>query len=108
MLSMCGSVLTKLAPTNGKPLGELAIATAFSGTLVGTQLTDDFLQIRAGGDQALFQGLGKYLLEAEAQGRKTPGLSTVLDDEFINNHTVGINEYLRQLEKVEWDDIVDA
>ena len=37
--------------------------------LVGTQLTDDFLQIRAGGDQALFQGLGKYLLEAERAGR---------------------------------------
>jgi molybdopterin-dependent oxidoreductase alpha subunit len=75
---------------------------------VGTQLTDDFLQIRAGGDQALFQGLGKYLLEAEAQGRKTPGLTTVLDHEFINNHTVGINEYLRHLEKVQWTEIVEA
>ncbi|MGM7778880.1 FdhF/YdeP family oxidoreductase [Arthrobacter sp. KNU-44] len=79
-----------------------------SGTLVGTQLTDDFLQIRAGGDQALFQGLGKYLLEAEAQGRKTLGLPTVLDHEFIEDHTVDIEEYLRYLEKVEWDDIVEA
>ncbi|MBO1268950.1 FdhF/YdeP family oxidoreductase [Arthrobacter cavernae] len=79
-----------------------------AGMLHGTQLTDDFLQIRAGGDQALFQGLGKYLLEAEARGRKTPGLSTVLDHEFIKDHTVGIDDYLRYLEKAEWDDIVEA
>lgn len=56
--------------------------------VVGTQLTDDFLQIRAGVDQAFFQGLGKYLLEAEAQGRKTPGLRTELDHEFIADHIV--------------------
>ncbi|KNH14959.1 hypothetical protein ACU18_17900 [Arthrobacter sp. ZBG10] len=79
-----------------------------SGMVKGIQLTDDFLQIRAGGDQALFQGLGKYLLEAEAQGRNTPGLSTVLDHGFINDHTVGLDDYLRYLEKAEWDDIVEA
>ncbi len=79
-----------------------------SGMVKGTQLTDDFLQIRAGGDQALFQGLGKYLLEAESQGRKTPGLSTVLDHDFIRDHTVGIDEYLRSLEETQWDDILEA
>jgi anaerobic selenocysteine-containing dehydrogenase len=30
-----------------------------------TQLADDYLPIRIGGDQALFQSLGKLLLEAE-------------------------------------------
>jgi molybdopterin-dependent oxidoreductase alpha subunit len=103
-----GAVIISVNPLPEAGLLRFENPQTISGTLVGTELTDDFLQIRAGGDQALFQGLGKYLLEAEAQGRKTPGLTTVLDHEFINNHTVGINEYLRHLEKVQWSEIVEA
>ncbi|MGM9474090.1 FdhF/YdeP family oxidoreductase [Pseudarthrobacter sp. YS3] len=103
-----GAVIISVNPLPEAGLLRFENPQHLSGMVVGTQLTDDFLQIRAGGDQALFQGLGKYLLEAEAQGRKTPGLSTVLDHEFIKDHTVGIDEYLRYLEKAEWDDIVEA
>ena len=103
-----GAVIISVNPLPEAGLLRFENPQNISGMVVGTQLTDDFLQIRAGGDQALFQGLGKYLLEAEAQGRKTPGLPTVLDHEFIKDHTVGIDEYLRYLEKAEWDDIVEA
>ncbi|AOT03690.1 FdhF/YdeP family oxidoreductase [Arthrobacter sp. U41] len=103
-----GAVIISVNPLPEAGLLRFENPQTISGTFVGTQLTDDFLQIRAGGDQALFQGLGKYLLEAEAQGRKTLGLTAVLDHEFINNHTVGINEYLRHLEKVQWSEIVEA
>ncbi|MHA7290809.1 FdhF/YdeP family oxidoreductase [Arthrobacter sp. MDT3-24] len=103
-----GAVIISVNPLPEAGLLRFENPQNISGMVVGTQLTDDFLQIRAGGDQALFQGLGKYLLEAEAQGRKTPGLSTVLDHEFIKHHTVGIDEYLRYLEKAEWNDIVEA
>ncbi|MEJ1181708.1 MULTISPECIES: FdhF/YdeP family oxidoreductase [unclassified Pseudarthrobacter] len=103
-----GAVIISVNPLPEAGLLRFENPQNISGMVVGTQLTDDFLQIRAGGDQALFQGLGKYLLEAEAQGRKTPGLTTVLDHEFIKDHTVGIDEYLRYLEKAEWDDIVEA
>ncbi|MDV8148864.1 FdhF/YdeP family oxidoreductase [Arthrobacter sp. B10-11] len=103
-----GAVIISVNPLPEAGLLRFENPQNISSMVVGTQLTDDFLQIRAGGDQALFQGLGKYLLEAEAQGRKTPGLPTVLDHEFIKDHTVGIDEYLRYLEKAEWDDIVEA
>ena len=103
-----GAVIISVNPLPEAGLLRFENPQNISGMVVGTQLTDDFLQIRAGGDQALFQGLGKYLLEAEAQGRETPGLPTVLDHEFIKDHTVGIDEYLRYLEKAEWDDIVEA
>ena len=33
--------------------------------LGGTKLADQFVQIRLGGDQALFQAIGKHLLEFE-------------------------------------------
>ncbi|MDI2034411.1 FdhF/YdeP family oxidoreductase [Paenarthrobacter nitroguajacolicus] len=103
-----GAVIVSVNPLPEAGLLHFENPQHVAGMVVGTQLTDDFLQIRAGGDQALFQGLGKYLLEAEAAGRKTPGLDTVLDHAFINDHTVGIDDYLRFLEKVEWDDIVEA
>jgi molybdopterin-dependent oxidoreductase alpha subunit len=103
-----GAVIISVNPLPEAGLFRFENPQNISGMVVGTQLTDDFLQIRAGGDQALFQGLGKYLLEAEAQGRKTPGLSTVLDHGFIEDNTVGINEYLQYLETAEWDDIVEA
>lgn len=103
-----GAVIVSVNPLPEAGLLRFENPQTISGMVTGTELTDDFLQIRAGGDQALFQGLGKYLLEAEAQGRNTPGLSTVLDHEFIKNHTVGIDEYLRYLDKAEWDDIVEA
>jgi molybdopterin-dependent oxidoreductase alpha subunit len=103
-----GAVIISVNPLPEAGLLRFENPQNISGMVVGTQLTDDFLQIRAGGDQALFQGLGKYLVEAEAQGRKTPGLATVLDHDFIRDHTVGIDDYLRYLEKAEWDDIVEA
>ncbi|MBT2593821.1 FdhF/YdeP family oxidoreductase [Arthrobacter sp. ISL-72] len=103
-----GAVIVSVNPLPEAGLLRFENPQTVSGMLVGTQLTDDFLQIRAGGDQALFQGLGKYLLEAETLGRNTPGLSTVLDHDFINSHTVGIDGYLQQIEKVEWDDIIEA
>ncbi|WUD75935.1 FdhF/YdeP family oxidoreductase [Streptomyces sp. NBC_00510] len=53
----------------------------------GTALADLFLQIRLGGDQALFRALNKALLEAEDQA---PG--TVLDQAFIDGHTHGFEE----------------
>ncbi|GAA1047939.1 FdhF/YdeP family oxidoreductase [Arthrobacter russicus] len=53
----------------------------------GTEIADEFLQIRIGGDQALFQFLGKLLLEAEAAGRE------VLDHGFIKQHTTGFADY---------------
>lgn len=53
----------------------------------GTALADDFLQIRLGGDQALFQGLGRLLVEAEEDH------GNVFDTDFLATHTVGLEDY---------------
>lgn len=58
----------------------------------GTALADLFLQIRLGGDQALFRALNKALLEAEDAGDR-PG--TVLDRAFIDEHTHAFEEFAR-------------
>ncbi|KQR16789.1 FdhF/YdeP family oxidoreductase [Cellulomonas sp. Leaf334] len=53
----------------------------------GSDLADQFLQIRSGGDMALLQWVSRRVLEAED---RNPG--TVLDHEFLAEHTLGLDE----------------
>ncbi|TPQ18161.1 FdhF/YdeP family oxidoreductase [Streptomyces sporangiiformans] len=69
----------------------------------GTQLADLFLQIRLGGDQALFQAFNRLLLEAEDDA---PG--TVLDTPFITAHTHGFEEFTEPARKTSWEDVREA
>ncbi len=66
----------------------------------GTPLADQHLQIRIGGDQALFLALGHLLLEAEAAN---PG--TVLDKSFIDSQTSGFELYAKHNAELDWDAI---
>jgi molybdopterin-dependent oxidoreductase alpha subunit len=57
----------------------------------GVPIADEFVQIRLGGDMALFRGLARLLLEAED---RAPG--SVLDREFIDTHCLGFERYAEQ------------
>ncbi|MCZ4535957.1 FdhF/YdeP family oxidoreductase [Gordonia terrae] len=69
----------------------------------GVAIADDFLQIRIGGDQALFQGLAKLLLDAEDAA---PG--TVVDHDFLTNHCTGWDRYADHIRRVDLDTVVEA
>jgi molybdopterin-dependent oxidoreductase alpha subunit len=69
----------------------------------GTKLTDLFLQIRLGGDLALFRALNLLLLEAED---KEPG--TVLDRDFIDEHTHGFDAWAEEARTTGWDAVLAA
>ncbi|MDX2701491.1 FdhF/YdeP family oxidoreductase [Streptomyces sp. PA03-6a] len=69
----------------------------------GTVIADQFLHIRAGGDLALFQALNLLLLEAEDAA---PG--TVLDHDFIREHSTGFEEFAEHARKTSWDDVLTA
>ncbi|WP_380163658.1 FdhF/YdeP family oxidoreductase [Jannaschia sp. R86511] len=58
----------------------------------GTDVADEFLQVRLGGDLALFQLLGKRMLQREAAA---PG--TVLDTEFLDRFTSGLDAHRTHL-----------
>jgi len=60
-------------------------------------VASDFLQIKVGGDLALFQAFGYLLLEEEA---KNPG--TVVDHEFINQVTDGFEAYKNARATLDW------
>jgi molybdopterin-dependent oxidoreductase alpha subunit len=69
----------------------------------GVRLADLWLQPRLAGDLALLKGLMKEMLEAEACA---PG--TVLDHEFIRQHTVGFDALAADLHATGWPEIVAA
>nr|WP_121222294.1 FdhF/YdeP family oxidoreductase [Saccharothrix variisporea] len=58
----------------------------------GTQLADEFLQIRLGGDQALFQAVGNLLLSWDA-----------VDREFVAGFTDGFEAYAAHVRELDWD-----
>lgn len=69
----------------------------------GIPIADEFVQIRLGGDMALFAGLGRLLLEAEDNA---PG--TVLDREFIDAHCAGFDDYARQTRAIDLATVTEA
>ncbi|MGW2413334.1 FdhF/YdeP family oxidoreductase [Streptomyces tubercidicus] len=65
----------------------------------GTALTDLFLQVRLGGDQALFRALNRLLLDTDG----------ALDDDFIREHTHGFEEFARTARADDdWDETLRA
>ena len=69
----------------------------------GTDIADQFVKIRLGGDMALLQAISKQVLAAEA---KHPG--TVLDHAFIDEHTSGLDEFAAHIREVDDDEVLLA
>ncbi|HQU84708.1 MAG TPA: molybdopterin-dependent oxidoreductase, partial [Pyrinomonadaceae bacterium] len=66
-----------------------------------TKLADLHLPIRIGGDMAFLKGMMKVILEREKTS-PTP----LFDYEFINNKTEGFQDFIANLETIEWQDII--
>ncbi|GAA2070118.1 FdhF/YdeP family oxidoreductase [Microbacterium hatanonis] len=70
--------------------------------LGGTKLADEFVQIRLGGDQALFQAIAKHLFEVEGER------GGVLDRSFIERHTSGFDDFERAMNDASWSEFETA
>ncbi|RFU85279.1 hypothetical protein DY218_18470 [Streptomyces triticagri] len=64
----------------------------------GTSLTDLFLQIRLGGDQALFRLLNRLIIETEG----------AVDETFVAEHTQGYEEFTEAARAADWDETLAA
>ncbi|MBN9643860.1 FdhF/YdeP family oxidoreductase [Corynebacterium mendelii] len=62
------------------------------------QISDEYLQVRVGGDLALLQAFGHLLLKWEEQA---PG--TIVDREFIDSVTAGFDEYAAARSTIDWE-----
>jgi len=66
----------------------------------GTDLADEYCQIRVNGDLAFFAALGKLLIEADRRGEPA------LDHAFIAEYTDGYAELAAHYDTLEWDDLL--
>ncbi len=68
-------------------------------TYSSTNIASTYFQVKAGGDAAALKGIAKALLEIEAdQGQ-------VLDQAFINEHTLGFEAFAEDLRQTSWPEI---
>ncbi|MGV1872920.1 FdhF/YdeP family oxidoreductase [Agrobacterium rosae] len=69
-----------------------------------TTISDEYLQVKAGGDIAAILGLCKVVVEADdiaiAEGGKR-----VIDVDFIAEHTVGFDKFIQSVRDTGWADI---
>ncbi|MEU8696854.1 FdhF/YdeP family oxidoreductase [Streptomyces sp. NPDC048680] len=68
------------------------------GMIKGAALNDLFLQIRIGGDQALFRLLNKLILETEG----------AVDETFVAEHTHGYEAFAAAAAEADWDETLAA
>ncbi|MBW0103874.1 FdhF/YdeP family oxidoreductase [Pseudonocardia sp. KRD291] len=73
------------------------------GIVRGTDLADEFLQIRSDGDLALWQAFGHLLLARE---EREPG--SVVDREFVERHTDGYQAYAAHVADVDPETVCAA
>ncbi|MBX3540043.1 MAG: FdhF/YdeP family oxidoreductase [Chelatococcus sp.] len=70
-------------------------------TFGSTRIASEFVHIRIGGDLALFKGMMKVMFEREAVGE------TVIDHDFIAEHTTGFEAVREEVLAQSWQDIVE-
>lgn len=69
-------------------------------TFGSTEISSEFVHIRIGGDLALIKGMMKAMFEREEAGE------TVLDHQFLAEHTVGLDALRDEVMAQDWDEIV--
>jgi molybdopterin-dependent oxidoreductase alpha subunit len=93
-----GAKIISVNPLPEAGLGRFKNPQTPQGMLKGAALTDLFLQIRIGGDQALFRLLNKLILETEG----------AVDEEFVREHTHGYEEFAAAAGAADWDETLAA
>jgi molybdopterin-dependent oxidoreductase alpha subunit len=74
-------------------------------TLGETRIASEYCQVRTGGDVAALKGVMKLVLEAHEEAIRK-GLPPVLDLAFIEQHTHGFDEFVRDLNSTGWDKLL--
>ncbi|MFT8243491.1 FdhF/YdeP family oxidoreductase [Roseomonas sp. BN140053] len=69
-----------------------------------TRISEQYHQVKAGGDIAAIMGLCKWLIEADDRARAEGG-APVLDHAFIAEHTTGFEEFAATARATTWEEI---
>ncbi|MDT0576578.1 FdhF/YdeP family oxidoreductase [Croceicoccus sp. F390] len=69
-----------------------------------TSLSHLYMQVKPGGDIAALMGVCKRVLERDAMARAA-GAKPVLDDDFLAQHTAGLDAFRAKVDATGWDEI---
>ncbi|UDJ84816.1 FdhF/YdeP family oxidoreductase [Kosakonia oryzae] len=81
------------------PQKPLEVVTPMAGTI-----SSSYYQPNLGGDMAAVRGMAKALLETQRQ-RLANGESSIFADDFIAEHTQGIEAWFAQIDATDWQTI---
>ncbi|MES2184038.1 MAG: FdhF/YdeP family oxidoreductase [Pseudomonadota bacterium] len=70
-----------------------------------TKISDQYHQLKAGGDVAAILGLCKCVVEADDKA-KADGAAEVIDHAFVQQHTTGFEDFIQSCRDAAWHDIV--
>lgn len=93
-----GAKIISVNPLPEAGLERFKNPQSVSGLVRGVSLTDLFLQVRIGGDQALFRLLNKLILERGG----------AVDEAFVAAHTHGFDEFAEAARSADWDETLAA
>ncbi|EST21378.1 FdhF/YdeP family oxidoreductase [Streptomyces niveus] len=97
-----GARIISVNPLPEAGLGRFKNPQTPQGLLKGAALTDLFLQIRIGGDQALFRLLNKLVLDAAESD------PAAVDEAFVAEHTHGFEEFTAAARAADWEQTLAA
>ncbi|RLQ88382.1 FdhF/YdeP family oxidoreductase [Notoacmeibacter ruber] len=72
-----------------------------------TKISHRYYQLKSGGDVAAILGLCKYVIEKDDEAQKSGG-HRVIDQDFIDQHTTGFDEFIEFARAADWSDIEKA
>ncbi len=101
--SLRGANIVTFNPLKERGLQKFTNPQAMDEMLTGggTQITHHYFTPKLGGDMAVVRGMVKALL---VQEKSAPG--SVFDQRFIEEHTLGLDAYLKAVEHTHWEHIV--
>jgi molybdopterin-dependent oxidoreductase alpha subunit len=69
-----------------------------------TKISDQYHQLKAGGDVAAILGMCKCVVEADDKA-KAAGQAEVIDHAFVKQHTTGFDAFIASCRETQWSDI---
>ena len=89
-----GGKVIVINPVVEKGLVEFRVPSDPRSMLFGSKIASDYIQVRPGGDLALFSGLAKTILD---KGQ--------IDSDFIESATEGFEHFKENIQELSWADI---
>ncbi len=89
-----GGKVIVVNPVVEKGLLKFSIPSNIKSLIFGSKIASEYIQVKPGGDLALFSGIAKYIIS-----------KNLIDSDFINNFTEDFNLYCSKIKKLTWKEI---